>query len=609
MNYSETYTQISNLIQKKKNILILTHAKADCDGLGAALSAYLTLKKLNKNVTVVTNDPTPENLQFLPAIDILSNSLLDTKDFIITVDSGESAISKIKYNVEGKKVNIIITPKNGFLSADQVSFSQASHQYDLILIFDTGNLEHLGGLYEKNVEMFFETPIVNIDHHASNTDFGQINLVDSTASSATEVLFGYLKHLEKEQGQKLIDEDIATLLIAGIITDTGSYQHANTSPRALETSAELLDLGARQQEVIKNIFKTKKLSTLKLWGTILAKVQNDPVHRIVWSTLSQDDFKEVGAETGETEGIIDELLSNAPGAEVIFLIKQTPEYVSVSLRSTSNQVNVGQFAAENGGGGHVRAAGFKVYKNQAFEKTVSEIITKVQEFQANRLELPSAPSSNSAKKKAEASSIAPSRPTPEPKETYLDFDSPEENLDSPEAEEDIDLTDSFDQEAEAIENPVEEAEDTFDDSFGDDQELVDEEGDFGLDTEEGLVGDPDTFDESFVEDDIDSSDYMDSDVDPEADRVEFLNEDQSQNEPSEDGEMGFNPIESAVVSDQEMSIPESEASKEKPEPKSAPLSKKVDPENAQPKRKRRRFRPRKPYSKKPQGPSNPMSSK
>ena len=381
------YDQITSLIEKSQKILILAHARVDCDGLGAALSSYLVLKELGKEPTVVTNDPAPDNLQFLPSMDILQNSMAGSTDFIITVDSSKTAIGKIKYNVEGDKVNIIITPKDGSFSENDVSFDHGANKFDLMMVLDTGNLEHLGPIYDKNVEMFYDTPIINIDHHVSNTDFGQVNLVDSTASSTTEILYEYLSYLEKKYDKKLITENIATLLLAGIITDTGSFQHANTSPRAMETSSKLLDLGARQQEIIKNIYKTKKLSTLKLWGIILSKVQVDPVHRMVWSTISKDDLQEADADPDETEGIIDDLLTNAPGAEVIFLIKQSPEYTSVSMRSTNNQTDVGKFCADNGGGGHVRAAGFKVRSKKPFDQVISEVVSKVQKFQAGRLNI------------------------------------------------------------------------------------------------------------------------------------------------------------------------------------------------------------------------------
>jgi nanoRNase/pAp phosphatase (c-di-AMP/oligoRNAs hydrolase) len=380
------YEQITNLLEKSQKILILAHAKVDCDGIGAALSLSKVFKELGKEVTVATNDPAPENLNFLPSIGDVKNSLSGVKDFVITLDTSKTALEKIKYNLDGDKIHIIVTPKDGYFQQSDISFGQGANKFDLIFVLDTGNLEHLGALYDKNAEMFFETPVINIDHHASNTDFGKVNLVDVTASSTTEILFEYLSFLEQKYNKKFITPDIATLLLAGIITDTGSFQHANTSPRAMETSAKLLDLGARQQEVIKNIFKTKKLSTLKLWGIILSKVQVDTALRMVWSTISRDDMQEAEADPEETEGIIDDLLTNAPGAEVIFLIKQNPEYVSVSMRSTNNQTDVGKFCAENGGGGHVRAAGFKLRDNRAFDEVVNDVIGRVRKFQSERLQ-------------------------------------------------------------------------------------------------------------------------------------------------------------------------------------------------------------------------------
>ena len=385
---SNTTDQIINLIDKSQNILLLTHAKADCDGLGAMLALYLILNEMGKEITAVTNDPTPENLAFLPSISIVQNSLASGKDFIIALDITKTPLSKIKYNMEGDHVNIIITPKNGNFTKNDISFSQGGSKFDLIIVLDAGNLEHLGPIYDKNSELFFETPIINIDHHASNTDFGQVNMVDVVAASTTEVLYRILMEMEKKYDKKLITEDVATLLLAGIITDTGSFQHANTSPKSMEVAAKLLDLGGRQQEIIKNIYKTKKLSTLKLWGLVLSKVQVDPLYRMVWSTITKEDLQEADAESSESESIIDDLLSNAPGAEVIMLIKDNDEgYVSVSMRSTTNAVDVGKICADMGGGGHVRAAGYKVRDGRPFDQVVSEILNKVRKYQAERLNI------------------------------------------------------------------------------------------------------------------------------------------------------------------------------------------------------------------------------
>ncbi|MBN1258182.1 DHH family phosphoesterase [Candidatus Peregrinibacteria bacterium] len=425
-----TIDQILNLVDKSQNILLITHAKADCDGLGAMLAASTVFKELGKRVTAVSNDPAPENLSFLPAINIVQGSL-GSNDFIITLDLSKTPLSKLKYNLEDKRVNIIITPKYGSFSPQDVSFGKGDRKFDLIIVFDAGNLEHLGPIYDKNAELFFEIPVINIDHHASNTDFGRVNLVDVVAASTTEILFGVLQTMEKKYNKKLITEDVATLLLAGIITDTGSFQHANTSPRSMEAAARLLNLGARQQEIIKNIYKTKKLSTLKLWGLVLSKVQVDPLYRMVWSTISQEDLKEAGATADESEGVIDGLLSNAPGAEVFALMKQNPDYISVSLRSNTNAVDVNKIATEMGGGGHVRAAGYKV-RGQPFDEVVGAALAKIRQYQKERLNiheenLPKEPPALKPQPKPAEPAKAetgPSEPARAGKTTYLEFKAP-----------------------------------------------------------------------------------------------------------------------------------------------------------------------------------------
>lgn len=384
-----TKDQILNLIDKSQSILLLTHAKADCDGLGSMISMYLTLQSLGKEVVAATNDPAPEVLGFLPSIHIVQNSV-SSNNFVITLDISNTPLNKIKYKLaeDQSKVNIIVTPKSGHFKPEDVSFDREAGNFDLIITFDTGNLEHLGPIYDQNAELFFSTPVINIDHHASNTDYGQLNYVDVVAASTTEVMLGLLQSMEERYQKKFLTEDVATLLLAGLITDTGSFQHANTSPRAMEVAAKFLDLGARQQEIIKNIYKTKKLTTLKLWGTVLSKVETDPVYRLVWSSINKNDLLETGADPEESEGIIDDLLSNAPGAEIIMLFKYNNEgYVSVSMRSTTNSADVGKICVDMGGGGHVRAAGFKRRDGSSLEKLMEDTLAKAREYQGQRLNI------------------------------------------------------------------------------------------------------------------------------------------------------------------------------------------------------------------------------
>lgn len=383
MSENHLQKQIVQLIKNSKKILILPSAPPDGDSIGSALALFHVLKKMGKEATVVCSDPVPDVLDFLPTTNVIDDQLATSNDFIVTLDCSKAKIDTIKTDVEDNKVNIIITPKQGVLGEKEVSFNYGPSKYDLILTVDTGDLSQLGKLYENNAGLFTQLPVINIDHHVSNTQFGKINYVDIMASSTTEMLVSIIEDL----GDNLIDEDVATLLLAGIVTDTGSFQNANTSPKAFASAAHLLGYGARQQEIIQHVYKTKNLTMLKLWGRVLTKIQFDPLYRIVWSTISQQDFTQTNSNPDETGDIIDELMTNAPGADVVMLIKERGDgLISCSLRTTSQAIDASAIAEKFDGGGHVQAAGFKV-KSTDLEGTEKKIIAAVREYQAVRLNI------------------------------------------------------------------------------------------------------------------------------------------------------------------------------------------------------------------------------
>ncbi|MBI5411738.1 bifunctional oligoribonuclease/PAP phosphatase NrnA [Candidatus Peregrinibacteria bacterium] len=384
----ETLQQIIDFLKDKKKILLMGHMRIDADALSSVLTMYMILKGLGKEVTAVCSDPVPDVFRFLPTTDVLRNSL-GGPDFIITLDCTKTPLDKLKYNLEGNKVNIVLTPKSGVFNEKDISFNYSkAGTFDAIMVFDCGDLEQLGKLYENNVEMFYDTPVVNIDHHASNTQFGVLNLVSPVAASTTEILYELIQAMEADVKKKLLTPDIATLLLAGIITDTGSFQNPNTSPKSMEIAAKLLDEGARQQEIIRHIYKTKSLSTLKVWGIVLSKIHVDPIYRMVWSTVSKRDLEEAEATSEEVSGIIDDLLTNAPGAEVVFLVKETEEgYIAVSLRTTTPAADSSKIAGLFGGGGHVQAAGFKIRDGRPLEVISADVIDKIRKFQGERLNI------------------------------------------------------------------------------------------------------------------------------------------------------------------------------------------------------------------------------
>lgn len=387
MALTQTQEQIVRLLQKSERVLIMPSSPPDGDSIGSALALFLVLKKMGKEATVVSNEPVPEVLHFLPTINVIDDNLSASNDFVVTLDCNKAKIDTIKTNLEENKVNIIITPKSGVLSENEVSFHYGPSKYDLIVVVDAGDLSQLGKLYEDNAGLFSQLPVINIDHHVSNNHFGKINLIDIMASSTTELLIPIIEELSRQEGKELMNENVATLLLAGIITDTGSFQNANTSPKAFASAAHLLGYGARQQEIIQHVYKTKNLTMLKLWGRVLSKIQYDKLYRIVWSTISADDFKETNSNAEETGDIIDELMTNAPGADVVMLLKEkSPGLVSCSIRTTKSSIDANVIAEMFDGGGHVQAAGFKM-KSDNLGDTEQTIIQKVREYQTNRLKI------------------------------------------------------------------------------------------------------------------------------------------------------------------------------------------------------------------------------
>lgn len=375
--------QTTQTISAAQKILVLTHVNPDGDALGSLLALYLVLKKLGKDITAVAPEMIPRQLNFMPNITDLAKGFSGTKDFIITIDTSKTKVDRLGYKhlPEEKKLNIVITPLSGTFKNEDISFSYGTFKFDLIIVLDSPDLERLGPLYDGQTSLFYETPVINLDHHAGNDFFGKINWVDLTATSTAEILVSLMESLAREK--PLIDEDIATALLTGIITDTGSFQNANTTPKSLTVAAQLVAAGGRQQEIIRHIFKTKPLSTLKLWGRILEKVSFDESSRFIWSKITRADFIESGASDTETSGVIDELLKSAPEIDFALLLVERADGLHGSLRAVGSGVDVSAIAKLFGGGGHEAAAAFQI-PGASLEKE-EEILGKIRNYQSSRI--------------------------------------------------------------------------------------------------------------------------------------------------------------------------------------------------------------------------------
>lgn len=193
MSLSTTSVQAAfQVIDRHQRILVVPHANVDPDGLSAALACFAVFSQLGKDVTVICPDTLPESLHFLPGYEKLKHEIQEHADFVITINMEEGMeIDTLRYSVEDHRVNIIVVPKNGSIRSPQVHLHEGDPPYDLIVTVDTADLTLLGSFYREHSDLFGSVPILNVDHHISNTRFGHVHLIDPTAASATEVLYSW----------------------------------------------------------------------------------------------------------------------------------------------------------------------------------------------------------------------------------------------------------------------------------------------------------------------------------------------------------------------------------------------------------------------------------
>jgi len=309
--------QFFDTIGKSYKILIALPKNPNADTVGSALALSAFLKKLNKEVDIFCERRDLGNLNFLPGIETIRSQIDFPETFVISVNTEKTKIDEISYHPDpsGERVNIHLKPKSGIFVGQDVTFGSEKLLADLIVFVDTPSLEHLGELYAHNAESFFATPKVNIDNHVGNENYANINIVDITSSSTSEILLELLKNYEKN----LIDEDIATCLLTGIISSTNSFQHASTTPNSFLRASELISMGARQQDIVRHLFKTRNLSMLKLLGRAMARLKSLPEFSAVYSVLTAQDLEKSEVTEEDVFRAAQEFCKNITNAKLVFL--------------------------------------------------------------------------------------------------------------------------------------------------------------------------------------------------------------------------------------------------------------------------------------------------
>ena len=288
-------------IRGASRITAICHENPDADSIGSALAIRIAAERLGKQAEVVAADPVPPSLAGLPRVgDIRTTPQLEP-DLAVVVDGPPS--------------------RTGAVARD------------------------CGAWLER-------ATIVNIDHHVSNDGSeAAVAWVDAEAAATCEMVAMMLPDLGVE-----IDTEIATVLAAGIVTDTHTFSHPNVTPRTLRVGADLVEAGAPLAELHRRMYADKQFATLALWGLMLAGISSRRDGRIVYATLTREMMTRTETDALASEGFID-LLASTKAADVTVLFKEADaSQVRVSVRTTARADAVAITSAF-GGGGHARAAG------------------------------------------------------------------------------------------------------------------------------------------------------------------------------------------------------------------------------------------------------------
>ena len=319
----DVVADVGMLIDRSQDIVCLAHKDADADSLGSALAFAQALRRMGKTPHPVVPDPVPYLLEYLPGFDALERD---------------------------------------------------PARIDAIFTFDCATVQRFG---EKRSLLESDIPVVNIDHHQSNTMYGTLNVVEPEASASGQVTYRLLRALGAE-----IPPEAATNLYAALLTDTGGFRHENTNEAALRLGADLVALGADPAWVALKSYKSQSVAALKLEGLAVAALREELGGRLIWSEVTQEMLRAAGADMQQSEGVID-LLQSIDTMQLAVLFKENrPGFTKVSVRSRDS-LDATALCTPFGGGGHRRAAGAELAMGLAeAEQEVLGIARRLVEAQA-----------------------------------------------------------------------------------------------------------------------------------------------------------------------------------------------------------------------------------
>ncbi len=245
--------QTSEAIRQAESILILTGQHPSVDQASAVAALAAILRKFGKKVSAVVSDNPPAAVQSLDP-HAFERGLGGSRDFVLKVDTTKVEVDKLRYEAEGGKLNIYLTPFKGGFAPSDVTFGYGAFHYDLAIVLGVPTRARIDRIYEQNLASFETIPMVNLDFHRSNENYGAVNLIEPSASSLCEMLVALSESLQSG----IIDAEIATALLMGIVASTDRFTATHTSPKSLTVAAQMMAAGARQQTVVRALYREGK---------------------------------------------------------------------------------------------------------------------------------------------------------------------------------------------------------------------------------------------------------------------------------------------------------------------------------------------------------------
>jgi len=295
--------RILEAIRAAQTICVVGHIRPDGDCIGSQLGLTLALRAEGKKVLCWNEDPMPQKYRFLDR--------------------------------DGN----FQEPKRGL-------------KFDCVIATDCASFERLG---KAGPFIARRKPLINIDHHASNTYYGDLNWVSPRDPSTGELIFRLLKIARWP-----ITPRIADLLFTAVSTDTGSFQYPNTRPGTFHVGAELVTRGANLAKICDEVYQSFPLSRARLLKHVYNKFKLTHNDRIAYFWLKQADLARTGANSNDTEGLIDHIRAIEPVVVACVFEEVEPDLTRISLRSKNRDVNVSEICGQFGGGGHPLAAGARI---------------------------------------------------------------------------------------------------------------------------------------------------------------------------------------------------------------------------------------------------------